>query len=121
MKLKEALNRVGKIDPVFDVETSAWTFESPHFPHLEAHGESAEEVISLYQKLLEGHLKDLDSGNVSDFILRATPGWGGRRQNAGRPRGTANEPKIRKMVPKDIAQWLDDPEHVAQIRQLMRG
>ena len=117
--MKEALDKVGPVVPTLDTDTAAWVFESPHFPHLEAHGESADEVIALYPRLLEQHLQDLQAETVSDFILQATPNWGGHRPNAGRPRGNQGVQGTDDDSRRHC-HWLH-PRHVLQLRQWMHG
>ena len=116
MKFKEALALVGPIEPQYDGETGFRFFESPHFPHMEVHGDTAEEVMAQYPEFLKIHLQDLDAKRVAPFIAEATPGWGGFRPGAGRPR---KEPSVRKYLPADIAAWLDRKENLEKVRQLM--
>jgi len=104
MQLHEALALVGPIVPVFNADFQVWEFESPHFPYLNIHGESADEIITKYPQYLAIHLDDLQHGRVANFIMQATPGtWGGKREGAGRPIGTKKTPKTRISLPCALA------------------
>jgi hypothetical protein len=105
LTLERALAEVGPIEPWLDTNTGTWVFESPRFPDMEIEGDSREEVIALYPRFLAEHLRDLDAGKVAARIAAITPGWGGVRPGAGRPKGTQKpSPSKRISVDAEIAE-----------------
>ena len=117
--LKVALDEVGKITPVFKKRFNAWIFKHPAYPDVEYAGDSEKEVIRNYPKYLREFIKHRLDKNISDLAEKKTKGRGGRREGAGRPKGTIKEPKERVSLPKDIAKWIRRPESIPQLRQLI--
>jgi hypothetical protein len=105
MTFEEALELIGEIKPRYLPDYKRWVFESPHFPFMEIEGDTEADVLRLYPHFLKEHIDDLNAGRVAEFIVKATPGWGGKRHGAGRPR--AMQASVRKRIPADIAAWLD--------------
>jgi len=118
--LKIALKEVGQIKPWFDEEVSSWIFSHPKYP-VEYGGDSPEEVIKNYPKYLETFIEERLNCNLSPITEMETKGRGGKREGAGRPKGSVKEPKERLYLPVDIAEWFkDDPSACYEVRKLMR-
>jgi len=117
--LKIALEEVGPINPWFDKEYDAWIFSSKIYPDVEYAGESAEEVKENYHLYLRDFIEERLNDNLACHIEKATKGRGGKRDGAGRPKGTKKEAKIRVSVPVDVADWLKDPAAIPQVRRLI--
>jgi hypothetical protein len=118
--LQIALKEVGLIKPWFDKELNSWIFSHPKYP-VEYAGDSAEEVVKNYPKYLETFVEERLKGNLSPLTEKETKGRGGKREGAGRPKGSVKEPKERLYLPVDIADWFKDhPSACDEVRKLMR-
>lgn len=118
--LEIALKEIGKISPWFDNEVDEWIFSHVKYP-VEYGGESAEEVIQNYPKYLSEFIKQRLNGNLSSHIEKKTKGHGGKREGAGRPRGTVKEEKERITLPADLADWFKaDPAAIELTRKTMQ-
>ena len=116
--LKIALKEVGEIKPWFDEEVTAWIFSHPAYP-VEYGGESAEEVIENYPKYLREFIRHRLNNRLHPVMEKQTKGRGGKRVGAGRPTGTKKAPTKVVRLPKDIAEWFDQPSAIPQVRQLI--
>ncbi|HEX2583164.1 MAG TPA: hypothetical protein VHL30_03515 [Chlamydiales bacterium] len=118
--LKTALKEVGEIKPWFDEEVNAWVFEHKAYP-VGYGGESKEEVIKNYPKYLREFIKQRLNDNLAPSVEKSTKGRGGKREGAGRPKGTKKEPKERIYLPLDITNWVNKhpAEAILSIRQLI--
>jgi hypothetical protein len=116
--LKIALVEVGEIKPWYDKEVKAWIFSHPAYP-VEYGGKSKAEVIKNYPRYLREFIKQRLNHNLAPNIEKRTKGRGGKREGAGRPKGTKKEPKMRISLPIDIASWFDRPNAISQFRQMV--
>lgn len=116
--LKIALKEVGKIKPWFDEDVNAYVFEHPSYP-VEYAGESEEEVIKGYPQYLREFIRHRLNDRLHPLMEKETKGRGGKRSGAGRPQGTKKAPTKVVRLPKDIANWLEKPSSIPQIRQLI--
>lgn len=117
--LKIALKEIGKIQPWLDKEVNAWIFSHKNYPDVEYAGDSPEEVIKNYPLYLRDFIEERLNDNLAPHIEKATKGHGGRRKGAGRPKGTKKESKKRIYVAKDVAEWLESPGAIPQVRELI--
>jgi hypothetical protein len=82
------------------------------------------EVLQNYPKYLREFIKQRLDDNLSPLTESKTTGHGGKREGAGRPKGTIKEPTRRLTLPAhiaDIAVWMrQHPEAIPEIRKLMR-
>src|SRR6267378_2076703 len=88
--LKIALKEVGEIRPWFEKEVNAWVFEHKSYP-VGYSGDSKEEVIKNYPRYLREFIKQRLNDNLAPSVEKRTKGRGGKREGAGRPRGTKKE------------------------------
>ncbi|HSX03908.1 MAG TPA: hypothetical protein VLG76_04180 [Rhabdochlamydiaceae bacterium] len=116
--LAVALREIGKITPWFDKEVNAWVFSHPKYP-VEYAGNSSKEVIKNYPKYLKMFIIERLNDNLSELTEKATKGKGGKREGAGRPKGTKKVRKKRIYVPEDIADILQRPEVHSTVREMM--
>ncbi len=114
--LKIALDEIGEIKPWFDKEVNAWVFSHRSYP-VEYGGDSPEDVLKGYPLYLREFIKQRLNHNLSPVTEKQTRGRGGKRDGAGRPRGTKKEPKKRISLPKDIVRWFEQPDAISQFRQ----
>lgn len=91
--LKIALKEVGKITPWFDKDVSAWVFSHPAYP-VEYAGDSVKEVIANYPLYLQEFITERLKDNLAPSVEKRTKGKGGKREGAGRPKGSKKEKKI---------------------------
>ncbi|HSW86324.1 MAG TPA: hypothetical protein VLG49_02370 [Rhabdochlamydiaceae bacterium] len=117
--LKIALDEIGEIKPRFNKRFHAWIFRHSSYPDVEYAGDSPEEVIKNYPRYLREFIKQRLNQNISDIVEKKTKGRGGKREGAGRPKGTKKESKIRVSLPKDIAMWFENPEAIPQFRRFI--
>jgi hypothetical protein len=117
--LKIALEEIGDIKPVFKEKFNAWIFKHSAYPDVEYAGDSPEEVIQNYPLYLREFIKQRLDRNISELVEKKTKGRGGKREGAGRPKGTKKEPTERVSMPKDIAKWFKRPGAVLIVRKLM--
>lgn len=119
--LEIALKEIGKIKPAFSKRFKSWTFRHPKYPDVEYYGNSPEEVIENYPKYLKEFIKHRLNDNIWASVEKKTKGRGGKRQGAGRPKGTKKEPTKRIVMPKDIAEWVEAhrSEAYSSIRHLV--
>ena len=116
--LKIALKEIGEIKPWFDKEVDAWVFSHPLYP-VEYAGDSKQEVIKNYPLYLKDFIEERLNDNLSPLVAKKTKGRGGKRKGAGRPRGTKKEPTKRISLPRDVADWIDNPRSISSVRQLI--
>ncbi len=116
--LNIALKEVGSIKPWFDDDVNEWVFSHPNYP-VEYGGESPEEVIQNYPKYLQEFIKHRLNDNLNPLTEKKTKGHGGKREGAGRPKGSLKKPTKRVSLPMDIAAWITQPEAMEQVRRLM--
>ncbi|HEV8052896.1 MAG TPA: hypothetical protein VGP47_10410, partial [Parachlamydiaceae bacterium] len=107
LHLKQALKEVGKIKPWFDKEFNAWIFSHALYP-VEYAGDTEKEVIQNYPFYLKEFIKHRLQDRLSPIMEKKTKGHGGKREGAGRSKGSKEE-KIRVYLPKDIANLLKEP------------
>lgn len=125
-KIKEhlqlALQEIGKIKPWFDREYKTWIFSHPAYP-VEYSGDSEKEVVKNYPLYLHDFIEERLNDNLSPHTEMKTKGRGGKREGAGRPKGTIKEPTLRITVPKPIAEiavWMrQHPEAIPKVLKLM--
>ena len=103
--LEIALKEVGKITPWFDEDFDSWIFSHVSYPDVEYAGESQDEVITNYPLYLKDFIEERLNDNLAPHIEKAVKGRGGKRDGAGRPKGTTKDLKQRVYMPVDIAQW----------------
>jgi hypothetical protein len=117
--LKIALKEIGKIKPWFDKEVNAWVFEHRLYP-VEYGGDSPEEVIENYPKYLREFIKHRLDNRLATSVEKMTKGHGGKREGAGRPRGTKKSPSTTTIrLRTDYAQWIK--EHEDDLNSLISG
>ena len=80
--LKIALNEIGKIEPWYDEEVSAWVFEHPFYPVGYA-GNTSDEVIEKYPLHLKEFILERLNENLNPLVEKETKGHGGKRIRAG--------------------------------------
>ena len=118
--LQIALDEIGKITPWYDRRFKCWVFNHPNYP-VEYGGESAKEVIKNYPKYLREFIKQRLNNNLNPLTEKKTKGHGGKREGAGRPKGSLKEEKDRISLPKDLAFWFKhNPEAIELTRKTMR-
>ncbi len=116
--LKIALKEIGEIKPWFDKEVNAWIFEHPAYP-VEYGGKSEAEVIKNYPKYLREFIRHRLDDQLHPVMEKQTKGRGGKRVGAGRPKGTKKSPTKVVRLPKDVAEWLERPNAIPQVRQMI--
>jgi len=116
--LKTALKEVGEIKPWFDDEVNSYVFEHPSYP-VEYAGESEKEVIENYPKYLREFIHHRLDDRLHPLMEKQTKGRGGRRPGAGRPKGVKKPPTKVVRLPKDIAEWMERPGSIPQVRHLI--
>ena len=122
--LKIALQEIGDIKPWFDKDFNSWIFSHPAYP-VEYAGESKQEVIRNYPLYLHDFIEERLKNNLSPLVEKRTTGRGGKREGAGRPKGTCKEPTQRITLPRPVAEiaiWMRyHPEAIPQIQRLMHA
>lgn len=98
--LNIALEEIGEIKPWFDKKFKAWIFSHRKYPDVEYAGESSEEVVKNYPHYLRDFIEERLNNNLAPHIEKSTKGHGGRREGAGRPKGTKKREKNASMWPK---------------------
>ncbi len=116
--LKIALKEIGQIKPWFDDDVNAYVFEHPSYP-VEYAGESEDEVVKGYPKYLREFILHRLDNRLHPLMEKETKGRGGKRLGAGRPKGTKKSPTKVVRLPKDIANWIEKPNSIPQIRQFI--
>lgn len=116
--LKIALKEIGEIVPWFDEEVNAYVFEHPSYP-VEYAGETEADVISGYPEYLRDFILHRLDDRLHPVMEAETRGRGGKRPGAGRPKGTKKSSTRVIRLPKDIANWMEKPGSIPQIRQLI--
>lgn len=115
-----ALNEIGEITPWFDKEVNEWVFSHANFP-VEYGGQSSEEVKKNYPKYLKEFIKHRLDDRLSPFTEKKTKGHGGKREGAGRPKGTTKEETMRITLPSDLALWFkQNPQSINLVRKTMQ-
>lgn len=117
--LKIALEEIGKIEPWFDKRFNAWIFSHKKYPDVEYAGNTKEEVIENYPKYLKEFIKHRLDDKIDLLVEKKTKGHGGKREGAGRPIGTKKRPTKRVTLPKDVAEWIERPSSIPQVRALI--
>jgi len=116
-ELEQTLKEIGKIKPIWDEECQEYSFSHPDYQSIEAPGDTPEEVVHTYHRLLAKFLFERLNNNLAPHVEKMTSGRGGKRSGAGRPK---SEPTLTIRLPADIAAWLKaNPEHVEQVRRMM--
>ena len=116
--LKIALEEIGEIKPWFDKDVNAYVFEHPSYP-VEYAGETKEEVVKGYPKYLCEFIRHRLNKKLHPLMEKETKGRGGKRLGAGRPKGKKKSPTKVVRLPKDIANWIEKPSSISQIRQII--
>lgn len=116
--LKIALKEIGKIKPWFDKAVNAYVFEHPSYP-VEYAGESEEEVIKGYPQYFREFIIHRLEDRLHPLMEKETKGRGGKRAGAGRPKGTKKAPTKVVRLPADIANWIERPSSIPQVRHLI--
>lgn len=116
--LKIALKEIGQIKPWFDEDVNAYVFEHPSYP-VEYAGETKNEVVKGYPKYLREFILHRLDNRLHPLMEKETKGRGGKRLGAGRPKGTKKSPTKVVRLPKDIANWIEKPNSIPQIRQFI--
>ena len=114
----EALQEIGDINPWFDGDVDSWVFEHPLYP-VEYAGDSKEDVIKHYPDYLREFIHHRLDERLHPIMEEQTKGHGGKRAGAGRRRGAKKESTKIVRVPKDVAEWLKQPESVPKLRAMM--
>lgn len=117
--LKLALEEIGEIKPWYSKDFNTWVFYHSLYP-VEYSGDTKEEVITNYPLYLKEFIKHRLQNRLSPLMENKTKGHGGKREGAGRPKGSTEE-KTRVYLPKDIAMWIKQPETILHIRQIIRA
>lgn len=118
--LEIAIKEIGTIKPWFDKEVNEWIFSHPNYP-VEYGGESSAEVIENYPKYLSEFIKHRLDNKLNPLTEKKTKGHGGKREGAGRPKGSLKKPSQRVTLPSDLASWLkNNPDAIELVRQTMR-
>ena len=114
-----ALEEVGEIKPRFNRKFNAWIFSHKNYPDVEYAGDSPEEVVKNYPKYLREFIKHRLDNNIWESVEKKTRGRGGKREGAGRPKGTKKPPTRRISLPGDVADWIELPKSIPQVRQMI--
>ena len=116
--LKMALEEIGEIKPRFDKDVNAYVFEHPSYP-VEYAGGTEKEVVKGYPKYLREFIHHRLNNKLHPLMEKETKGRGGKRLGAGRPRGTKKSLTKVVRLPSDIANWIEKPNSISQIRQII--
>ncbi len=114
-----ALAEVGEIKPRFNKKFNVWVFSHKNYPDVEYAGDSPEEVVKNYPKYLREFIKHRLDNNIWESVEKKTVGRGGKREGAGRPKGTKKPPTRRISLPADVADWIELPRSIPQVRQMI--
>jgi len=117
--LNIALEEVGEIKPWFNKKFNAWIFSHKKYPDVEYIGNSPEEIIKNYPKYLREFIKHRLDNNIWESVEKKTKGRGGKREGSGRPKGTKKPPTRRVSLPADVADWLEQPSSIPQVREMI--
>lgn len=121
--LKIALKEIGEIKPRFSRKFNGWIFSHKLYPEVEYFGDSKEEVIKNYPLYLREFISQRLNQNITEAAEKKTKGRGGKRIDAGRPKGSKKIAKKRIYVPQEIAkevsEFFDRPNSVPAFRQLV--
>lgn len=117
--LNIALEEIGEIKPRFIKKFNNWEFHHKNYPDVEYCGDSPEDVIKNYPRYLREFIKHRLDENIWESVEKKTKGRGGKREGAGRPRGTKKPPTRRISLPNDIADWIEQPRSIPQLRQFI--
>ncbi|HEY4831637.1 MAG TPA: hypothetical protein VIH61_03655 [Waddliaceae bacterium] len=116
--LRIALEEIGEIKPKFAKDVDAWVFSHPKYPVRYA-GNSPEEVVQNFPLYLQDFIEERLNDNLAPAVEKRTKGKGGKREGAGRPKGTKKERKTRVYLPDDIASWIKHPKSITKVRALI--
>lgn len=117
--LNIALEEIGEIRPRFSKKFHAWVFSHKNYPDIEYVGDSSEEVIKNYPLYLREFIKHRLDNNIWGSVEKKTKGRGGRREGSGRPKGTKKPPTRRVSLPTDVADWIEQPNSISQVREMI--
>lgn len=118
-QVKQVLDEVGEIKPLYDKKLKDWFFSHPSYP-IECGGSSPEEVIENYPKYVEEFVRHRLEDRLDEHVEKRTLGRGGKRPGSGRPLGSKSaEPTKQIRVPLDIAEWIKSPGMIKRIREMM--
>lgn len=117
-ELTLALKEIGEIKPWYDSDLKDWVFAHPLYP-VECGGITREEVIENYPLYLKEFITQRIDQNLDPLVEKKTKGHGGYRKGAGRPKGTSKEETHRVSLPKHIAVWLMNKNHISLVEKLM--
>ncbi len=117
--LSIALKEIGEIKPRFKKRYRSWVFCHKKYPDVEYVGDSPEEVIKNYPKYLREFIKHRLDDNIWESVEKKTTGRGGKREGAGRPKGTKKTPTRRVSLPIDVADWIVQPRAIPELRQFI--
>ncbi len=118
--LEIALAEIGEIKPIFVKKYNTWKFRHKNYPDVEYIGTSQKEVVKNYPLYFREFIKHRLDGRIWESVEKRTKGHGGKREGAGRPKGTKKDPTKRITLPKDIAEWIEHtPSSIPQVRQLI--
>ena len=116
-EVQKALMEIGEIKPWFSDEYGFYVFKHPTYPVVDYVGDTPEETIEGYKRILKEWIQERINQNIPDFVEKMTSGRGGARPGAGRPK---KEETTQIRIPTDIATWLRaDPSRYHKIRELM--
>lgn len=113
-----ALKEIGEIKPWFDSDVNEWIFSHPKYP-VEYGGQTAKNVMNNYPKYLREFIKHRLNHNLNPLTEKKAKGHGGKREGAGRTKGSVKEPSKRVTLPLDIAIWIEDPAAIQKVRKMM--
>jgi len=116
--LRIALQDIGEIKPRFDKDVNAYVFEHSSYP-VEYAGKTEQEVVEGYPKYLREFIRHRLNNKLHPLMEKETKGCGGKRLGAGRPRGTKKFPTKVVRLPQDVANWIEKPSSISQIRQII--
>lgn len=117
--LKLAWKEIGEIKPWYSKKFKSWIFTHDLYP-VEYSGDTEEEVIQNYPLYIKEFIKHRLQDKLSPLMENKTKGHGGKREGAGRPKGSKEE-KVRVYLPKDIANLLKEPGVLNYLRGLMQA
>lgn len=118
-ELKITLKEVGPIKPWFDKDVDSWVFESNLYP-VGCSGDSSEAVKEKCPLYLEEFIEQRLKNNLNVRVEKRTVERGGKREGAGRPKAVDREEKKRVYLPVEIALWIQSPQTITNIRNLMK-
>jgi len=119
--LKLALSEIGPIEPWWSDEDGMYVFEHDSYPRVMHADPDIEETKAGYLRAITGFIEDRLNGMISESAERVTKGRGGHRPGSGRPKGTKKPKTKRVTLPLEVADWLEEDDHLSQVKQLMQA